>query len=439
MTGESRIADLEAELARLKAKVSELESKVADRRSERKLLLDQLRFLQTLIDTIPNPVFYKDKNGFYLGCNKAFASRMGLDGNEIVGKSASELFSKEVAAEYEQRDAELFAQQGEQTYDTKLVYPDGQEHDVIITKGIFTDSDGNVAGLVGVTLDITARKRAEEALQEAHDELERRVEHRTASLALANSNLEREIAERGRIAEELRISSEKLKHFAYSVAHDLKSPSVGIYGLARLLQKNFAEELGEKGSLLCTQILRASEHVASLVDAINVFIATKETPLKIEKIDMKEVFHALGDEFSARLRLRHISLIEPEKPPVVCADKISMLRVFRNLIDNSMKYGGDRLTSIRIGYQDNQNWHHFMVSDDGVGIQAEKSGSVFNWFQRQKASEEIEGTGLGLAIIKEIVELHQGDVRWEPGSEGGTVFHVRIAKDLRLDNPSYST
>ena len=430
MTGENKTADLEAELARLRARVSEMESKVADRRRKRKLLQDQIQFLQTLIDTIPNPIFYKNRKGFYLGCNKSFASRLGLDGNEIVGKSASDLFPKGLAAKYDQHDAELFAQPGEKTYEGRLVYPDGQEHDVIITKGIFTDSDGNVAGLVGVILDISERKRAEDALKKAHDELERRVEQRTASLALANRDLEKEIAERSRIAEELKVNSEKLKHFAYSVAHDLKSPSVGIYGLTRLLRKNFAGDLGEKGTLLCTQILRASKHVASLVDAINVFIATKETPLKIEQTDMQEVFHSLGDEFSARLRARKIGLIGPDAAPVIRADKMSMLRVFRNLIDNSMKYGGDRLTSIQIGYESISDWHHFTVCDDGVGIRAEKSSKVFEWFQRQGAPEEIEGTGLGLAIVKEIIELHKGDVRLEAGSEGGTVFHIRIAKDL---------
>jgi PAS domain S-box-containing protein len=430
MAGENQTADLEAELARLRARVLELESKVADRRRKRKLLQDQLRFLQTLIDTIPNPIFYKNTKGFYLGCNKAFAMRLGLDGKEIVGKRSSDFFPRELAAKYAQHDAELLARPGETTYETKLVYPDGQEHDVIITKGIFTDSDGNVAGLVGVILDITERKRAEDALKEAHDLLERRVENRTASLAQANRNLEREIAERSRIAEELRVSSEKLKLFAYSVAHDLKSPSIGIYGLARLLQKNFAADLSDKGMIICAQILRASEHVASLVDAINVFISTKETPLKIEQLDMAEVLHALCDEFSARLRLRRVSLTGPEKAPVVNADKISMLRVFRNLIDNSMKYGGDRLTSIKIRYECDSDWHHFTVIDDGVGIQVEKTGKVFDWFQRQSTSEGIEGSGLGLAIIKEIVELHKGDVRLEPGSEGGTVFHIRIARNL---------
>ena len=430
MSDENGEAGLEVELERLRARVSELEAMAEGRREVEKTLRDQLQFLQVLIDTIPNPIFFKDKGGKYLGCNKSFEARIGLDRGCIIGKSASDLFPEVLAARYEQHDTELFERPGEKMYETRLLYPDGKEHDVIITKGIFTDSEGNVAGLVGVTLDITERKRAEEALQRAHDELEGRVERRTAALEEANRNLENEVAERIRIAEELLTSSEKLKIFAYSVAHDLKSPSIGIYGLARLLRKNFAEILGEKGAGFCDQITKASEHVASLVDAINQFIATKETPLIIEAIDMEEVFCMLRDEFAARLRERRIALIEPKGVPHVRADKISILRVLRNLIDNALKYGGNGLTTIEIGYEESENLHRFTIRDDGVGIQAKDSGEMFKPFQRQGAPDGIEGTGLGLAIVKEIVELHQGEVRVERGTKGGTVFNLSIPKDI---------
>jgi PAS domain S-box-containing protein len=428
MRNDDRKVELEAELKDLRLRVSELESMVKGRREMEKTLRDQLQFLQILIDTIPNPIFFKDKAGKYLGCNKAFELRIGLNRGDIIGKSASDLFPEEIAAHYEQHDAELFERPCEMIYETRLTYPDGEDHDVIITKGIFTDSDGNVSGLVGVTLDITARKRAEEALQRAHDELEKRVERRTADLAEANLNLEKEVAERIRIAEELQMSSEKLKIFAYSIAHDLKSPSVGIYGLARLLKKNLQGILDDKAAGFCEQIMKASEHVGSLVDAINLFIATKETPLKIEEINMDQVLCMLREEFSARLRVRRIELLEPKGVPLVRADKICLLRVFRNLIDNAVKYGGDGLTIIEIGYEKSGNFHHFTVRDDGVGIQPDES--IFKLFQRQSASDKIEGTGLGLAIVKEIVELHKGEVRVERGQEGGTVFHLLVPCDL---------
>jgi len=430
MRNKSREMELEAELKRLRDRVSELEWIAAGCREVEKTLRDQLRFLQILIDTIPNAIFFKDKNGNYLGCNKAFERRIGLDRGDIIGKCASDLFPQELAARYEQHDAELFERPGEKVYETRLTYPDGQGRDVIITKGIFTDSDGNVAGLVGVALDITERKRAEEELKRAHNQLEGRVERRTAALAEANRNLLKEVAERSRIAEELRMSSEKLKIFAYSVAHDLKSPSIGIYGLAGLLQKNFAGKLGEKGAGFCEGIMKASEHVASLVDAINLFIAAKETPLKIEAIDMAEVFHMLRDEFSARLRVRCIELLEPKGIVIVRADKIAMLRVFRNLIDNAVKYGGEGLTTIETCYEQAGDFHHFTVRDDGVGIQAGDGSDIFKVFHRQCASDVIEGTGLGLAIVKEIVELHKGHVRMERGTERGTVFHLFISRGL---------
>ena len=424
MRNDDRKAELEAELKGLRLRVSELESMVYSRREMEKTLRDQLRFLQTLIDTIPNPVFFKDKAGKYLGCNKAFELRIGLNRGDIMGKSASDLFPEELAARYEQHDAELFERPSEMIYETRLTYPDGQDHDVIITKGIFTDSDGNVSGLVGVTLDITARKQAEEALQRAHGELEKRVVERTAALAQANLNLEKEVAERTRIAEELQMNSEKLKIFAYSIAHDLKSPSVGIYGLARLLNKNLRGILDDKAAGFCEQIMKASEHVASLVDGINMYIAAKETPLKIEEIDVDQIFGMLRDEFSSRLSVRGVELLAPEGVPLMRADKLCLLRVFRNLIDNALKYGGEGLTIIEIGYEKSGDFHHFTVKDDGVGIQPDES--IFKAFQRRSTSNKVEGTGLGLAIVKEIVEIHKGEVRVERGQEKGTVFHLLI-------------
>lgn len=422
MQNDDRKVELEAELKRLRQRVLELESMEIGRREMEKTLRDQLRFLQILIDTIPNPIFFKDKAGKYLGCNKAFEMRMGLNSGDIIGKSASDLFPEQIAARYEQHDAELFVRPSEMIYETRLTYADGQDHDVIITKGIFTDSEGEVSGLVGVTLDITARKQAEEALQRAHGELEKRVEERTVALAQANLNLEKEVGERTRMAEELQTSSENLKIFAYSIAHDLKSPSVGIYGLARLLMKNLHGIVDDKAVGFCEQIMKASEHVASLVDGINMYIATKETPLKIEEIDMGQVFSMLRDEFSTRLRVRRVELVEPENVPLVRADKICLLRVFRNLIDNALKYGGEELAIIEIGYEKSADFHHLTVKDDGVGIEPDQS--IFKLFQRRVTSNKIEGAGLGLAIVKEIVELHKGEVWVEKGRDKGTVFHL---------------
>lgn len=393
-------------------------------------LKEQLHFLQTLIDTIPNPIFYKDTQGYYLGCNKAFQERLGLERSQIVGRTLYHLFPPDLADEYHKMDNALLQNPGEQVHETSIRYADGQIRDVIINKATFTNTDGSLAGLVGVTLDITERKQAERALKAAHDELEKRVERRTAELAKANEELRNEIAERERAEEALRVSVEKLKLFAYSVIHDLKSPAIGVYGFANLLNKHYGEVLDERARGWCHQIFKASEHLRDLVEAINAYVAAKEAPLSLEQVDMGEVIASVGEEFSLRFKARKLRWIVAEDLPSIRADRLSMVRTFTNLVDNALKYGGENLSEIRIAYRETDDFHVFSVSDDGVGISMEDSDRLFRFFHRDRTSRGVEGAGLGLAIVKETAERHGGKVEVEAGIDKGTVFRVFIAKSL---------
>jgi len=230
-----------------------------------------------------------------------------------------------------------------------------------------------------------------------------------------------------RAEEALRSSFEELKLFAYSVAHDVKSPSIGIYGVAKLLDSHYKDILDEKGRKYCDQILKACEQLVSLVDKINLFIATKELPLAIEEVKMKEIFGMIRDEFSVQLNTRNVAWSEPEILPKLKADRLSMVRLFRNLVDNALKYGGEELSKISIGYEELEDSHVFSVSDDGAGIGSKK---IFGMFQRGEKSKGVAGTGLGLAIVTKIVERHGGKVWVEAGSERGTIFHVALSKSL---------
>ncbi|MGD8776761.1 MAG: ATP-binding protein [Syntrophobacterales bacterium] len=274
------------------------------------------------------------------------------------------------------------------------------------------------------------REEAEEALQEAYDHLEMQVERRTAELAKANEELQVEINERKRVEEALRKSSEKLESFAYSVMHDLKSPSVGIYGLTELLNKHYKDVLDERGRNYCEQILKSAVHLAALIEKINVYITTKEAPLNLVKNNVKEILEIVRDEFSPRLAVRQIEWHEPEIVPEVKVDKLSMIRVFRNFVDNALKYGGEDLSEIRIGHQEFEDFHVFSVSDNGAGLKGTDYERLFAPFRRDDASKVIDGAGLGLAIVSEIAERHRGSVWAEPGEVKGTTFHISVSKDL---------
>ncbi len=129
-----------------------------------KKLQDALNFLQVLMDTISTPIFYKSADGLYLGCNRAFASCLGLDREAIIGRSIFDVAPKELAEEYHKMDSALWRGQGEQTFETSLTYSDGTRHDVIFSRSTFPDTGGS-AGIVGVILDITGLKRAERDLK----------------------------------------------------------------------------------------------------------------------------------------------------------------------------------------------------------------------------------------------------------------------------------
>jgi len=124
-------------------------------------------FLRTLIDNIPNPVFYKDANGAYLGFNRAFLEYLGQTEEGLIGKTVYDLnTNKELADRYHEADMAVFRNPGDQVYEASVKHADGTLRDVIFNKAAFTNPDGSLGGLVGVMVDITERKRMEEALRE---------------------------------------------------------------------------------------------------------------------------------------------------------------------------------------------------------------------------------------------------------------------------------
>lgn len=133
---------------------------------------ENLRFLQNLIDAIPNSIFYKDTNGIYQGCNSAFEKFLGLSKEEIIGKSVYDLYPEDLADSYKKMDQALFDKPGSEVYESSLLYVDGTMHDVVFNKATYTDANGRLSGLVGIVLDITKRKRAEEALKTEKDRAE---------------------------------------------------------------------------------------------------------------------------------------------------------------------------------------------------------------------------------------------------------------------------
>ena len=232
--------------------------------------------------------------------------------------------------------------------------------------------------------------------------------------------------------ETLKKKEEMIKFFSYSMAHDLKSPAIGVYGLTRLLQNKYGEQLDERGQTYCRQILKTSKQMVVLIEKLNAFISTKEAPMNFEITQINEITEEIRKEFSALLKERGVTWSEAKDLPEIVADRLVISRVFRNLVDNALKYGGENLANIRIGYETQPEYHVFSFSDDGDGIKEKNREKIFERFQRNGSSKGISGSGLGLAIVKEAAERHGGRVWINPETNRGATFHMTISKDLPL-------
>lgn len=132
--------------------------------SEKVPIKKNFEFLQELIDNIPSPIFFKNKDLIYTGCNKAFSEYIGHPAEKIIGRSVLEISPLELAVVYHDADARLLKSRGKQVYEAKVQYSDGTLHDVIFYKSVFNNSSGEADGIVGLIVDITEKKKNLEKL-----------------------------------------------------------------------------------------------------------------------------------------------------------------------------------------------------------------------------------------------------------------------------------
>ncbi|WP_051261695.1 bifunctional diguanylate cyclase/phosphodiesterase [Desulfovibrio inopinatus] len=169
---------------------------VTKRKADEYALQSKTILLETIIDTIPHPIYYKGNDGRYQTVNAPFAKMLGKSREKILGKTAKEILSREFSEIYMQKDAELLQAGGRQTYEAKTPWADGVLHDILFSKSILYDANSIQSGIVGVMLDITERKQAESRLQDANEKLEKRVRQRTSEIESALEKLRHETEER---------------------------------------------------------------------------------------------------------------------------------------------------------------------------------------------------------------------------------------------------
>lgn len=374
---------------------------VTEQREYRKKLKGQLAFFQTLIDTIPSPIFYKDRQGLYIGCNKEFESYIGLTNTKLSGKSVYDIAPKELADIYKKADDELYESGGIQIYETQVKYADGTIHDVIFNKAVFLDSDGDIGGMVGVILDITELKKANQEKIEMEAQLYK--------------------------AQKL----EAIGTLAGGIAHDFNNILSAIMGATHLAQRNKTNK--KKLDQNLEQIFNASKRAAELVKQILTFCRNEKYekhPLKAYLV-INEALKLLESTLPATIELRR----EVTSRSIINANHTQIHQVVMNLCVNAFQAISNSEGSIHVklydvdfSFRTNVSKMNILpglylcleIQDTGCGIAPDILDKIFDPYFTTK--EISDGTGLGLSTVHGIVKEHGGFIEVESKSEKGTNF-----------------
>ncbi len=221
------------------------------------------------------------------------------------------------------------------------------------------------------------------------------------------------------------------KQFAYSIIHDVKNPAIGIHSMAILLKKKYAEQLDDDGKHYFEILEQVSKDIISLMEKIYIFIESGEHRLDFESVNTQNELTIIRESMESILETKGVKWFQqPEHFPEIKGDRLSINRIFRNLIDNALNHGGDDLSLLKVEYQETGEFHEFSISDNGCGIDEFVQETVFETFKRGKTSGNVDGLGLGLATVKKLVEKHDGSIWMNSILGNGTTFTFTISKNL---------
>ena len=259
--------------------------------------------------------------------------------------------------------------------------------------------------LRGFMIDITERKKAEDALQLLNLELEQRIRSRTAQLEASNRELEA---------------------FAYSVSHDLRTPLRAVDGFSRILLEEYGGKLDAEGNRLLRIVLENTRHMDQLIADLLEISRAGRIEMKITAVDMAQLVHSVINQLTmaeGRDRLEYVL----NSMPVAMADPILIRQVWVNLLENALKFTSSRpVRRIEIGGFTENDMYTYFIKDNGVGFDPQYTHKLFGIFQRLHSRKEFAGTGIGLAIVQRIVQRHGGQA-WAKGAvDEGALFHFSL-------------
>jgi light-regulated signal transduction histidine kinase (bacteriophytochrome) len=250
-------------------------------------------------------------------------------------------------------------------------------------------------------------QQSETALRRSRDELEQRVEERTAELRSANRELEA---------------------FSYTVAHDLRGPLDSIAGIAYLLSASPAQ-LDPNSHEMLLRLQDSTKSMAALIDDLLNFARASTTSVKRDRVDLSAMARKIAADLQSIEPTRHVDFQIADLPPVE-ADSALMRIAVDNLLRNAWKYTSHHPKAcIEFGAKVLNSHVTYFVRDDGAGFDPTRVGEIFQPFHRLHSKNQFPGTGIGLATVQRILARHNGEIWAEGDIEKGATFYFTIPQN----------
>lgn len=228
-----------------------------------------------------------------------------------------------------------------------------------------------------------------------------------------------------RQADELKRSNAELEQFAYVASHDLREPLRTIAGFVQLLQQRYRGRLDPEADKYIGHVMQGVSRMQSLISDLLEFSRAGKRQAPLEAIEAAPILEQAIENLAgvikeSRAEIRHGPM------PRVPADPVQLSQVFQNLIANAIKFRGDQPPVVEVGAELKGEEWVFFVRDNGIGIDPQDHGRIFEVFKRLHARERYPGTGVGLAICKKVIEGHGGRIWVESEAGRGSTFYFTL-------------
>ena len=389
---------------------------ITERKQAEADLARERNLLRTLMDNIPDAIYFKDAESRFTRINPALARRFGLsDPAQAIDKTDFDFFTEEHARPaYEDEQAIVRSGQSLVGKEEKETWPDGRVGWVSTTKMLLRDEAGQIVGTFGISRDITERKRAEAEVIKARD------------LAMEATRAKAQ--------------------FLANMSHEIRTPMNGVIGMTNLLletdmtpqQRDFANTIRDSGESLLTII-------NDILDFSK--IEAGKVAFEILDFDLQEAIESTLELVAERAYAKKLELagfVLSDVPVLLRGDPGRLRQILLNLLGNAIKFTDCGEVLVRVAKVSETAMRatlRFEVKDTGIGLSSEGQARLFQPFSQADGSttRRYGGTGLGLAICKQLAEMMNGQigVASEPGKGSTFWFTVRLEKQQNGTPPAH--